>query len=302
MANALDEDAIRAAALEWLALETLDGEQPIERERLANDFAVDGVRFPLIDRGRGIRKPLGWRSALSITTAFPKSGVRPYLDDVGPDGLERYKFRRDQGGSAENESLRTAVRDQVPLIWFRGVAAGIFIATSPVYLIAEERAQEQFVVAATEAQRLVDLGSPLEISLRRYLLRQTRQRLHQPAFAYQVMTAYTQRCAVCSLNHRELLDAAHIVPDTHPNGLPVVSNGLALCKIHHAAYDRNVLGIRPDGVVQIAHRLLAEVDGPMLRHGLQDHHGRALMVIPRRSVDRPDPVRLEERYAEFSAA
>lgn len=42
---------------------------PITREQLTNDFYVSGGRFPLVDRGRGIRKPQGWRAALSIMTA-----------------------------------------------------------------------------------------------------------------------------------------------------------------------------------------------------------------------------------------
>jgi putative restriction endonuclease len=107
---------------------------------------------------------------------------------------------------------------------------------------------------------------------------------------------------VCSLNHRELLDAAHITPDSDPRGAAVVSNGLALCKLHHAAYDRNILGIRPDYTVEIHHRLLDEIDGPMLRHGLQGHHGRPLMQLPVRRSDRPDTDRLMERYRTFLAA
>ncbi len=116
------------------------------------------------------------------------------------------------------------------------------------------------------------------------------------------MIAYEIRCAVCSLNYRELLDAAHIVPDGHRLGLPVVSNGLALCKMHRAAYDQNILGIRPDHVVEIHHRLLDEIDGPTLRHGLQHHHGSKLMNLPRRRLDMTDPERLLLRYAEFKSA
>lgn len=48
------------------------------------------------------------------------------------------------------------------------------------------------------------------------------------------------------LRHADLLDAAHVLPDTHPPGIPVVPNGLARCKIHYAAYDRNILGVRPN--------------------------------------------------------
>ena len=87
------------------------------------------------------------------------------------------------------------------------------------------------------------------------------------------MRAYETRCAVCSLGHRELLDAAHVIPDSDPRGEPIVTNGLALCKIHHAAYDRDIIGIRPDYVVEVHTRLLDEIDGPMLKYGLQGHHG-----------------------------
>jgi putative restriction endonuclease len=301
--TAPDEQAIRAAALAWLHDVTLGGTVPVTREQLANDFHALGERFPLIDRGRGIRKPYGWSGALSITTAVPTSGrPRPYDDEEGADGLHRYKLRRDQGGTVENESLRTALRDQLPLIWFYGIAPGVFNAIFPIWLTAEEPDHDQFVLALTENQRTVHPNSPVEEAFRRYLVAETKRRLHQPVFASQVMLAYETRCAVCALGHRELLDAAHIIPDSDPRGLPVVPNGLALCKIHHAAYDQNILGIRPDLVIEIHHRLLEELDGPMLRHGLQEHHGRSLMQVPRRHADRPDPYRLDERYAAFRVA
>jgi putative restriction endonuclease len=99
-----------------------------------------------------------------------------------------------------------------------------------------------------------------------------------------------------------LLDATHILPDSHPRGEPLVSNGLTLCKLHHAAYDRNILGIRPDLHIEIRSDILAEIDGPILQHGLQGLQGTSLMVVPRRIEDRPDPGYLEERYGEFRRA
>ncbi|HEY6796607.1 MAG TPA: HNH endonuclease signature motif containing protein [Kineosporiaceae bacterium] len=303
MPGVSEEDEIRAAALRWVAMVTRDGQVPVTRAQLAGDFVWRGRRFPLVDRGRGIRRPAGWMSALSIVTAVAKSGgVRPYDDAIGPDGLHRYKLRRDVHGRAENEGLRNAMVAQVPLLWFYGEAPGVFQAIFPVFLVKEEPLLDQFVLApTTEAPGLVG-DTPIEGVLRRYLVAETRRRLHQPLFAGQVMMAYRTACAVCSLRHRELLDAAHIVPDVEADGLAVVSNGLALCKIHHAAYDSHILGIRPDLVVEIRHDLLAEIDGPMLRHGLQEHHGHSLMRVPERLADRPDPDRLERRYARFRAA
>jgi putative restriction endonuclease len=106
---------------------------------------------------------------------------------------------------------------------------------------------------------------------------------------------------VCRLRHVELLDAAHILPDSHPRGEPVVPNGLALCKLHHAAFDTNIMGVRPDLVIEVRPEVLQETDGPMLRHGLQEVDGTSLHA-PRRSDWRPGQKYLEERYEQFRKA
>ena len=134
--------------------------------------------------------------------------------------------------------------------------------------------------------------------VRAYATRDARIRLHQQRFKLDVMRAYRDRCAICSLRERALVQAAHIVPDVDPEGIAAVVNGLALCAIHHLAFDRNLLGIDPHGVVHIADRLRREVDGPMLRTGLQGFHGEAI-TVPRRPADRPDPLRLESRFERF---
>jgi putative restriction endonuclease len=75
-----------------------------------------------------------------------------------------------------------------------------------------------------------------------------------------------------------------------------------MCKIHHAAFDRWILGIRPDHVVEIRQDLLDEIDGPMLKYGLQGRHGQPLMKLPRARAERPDVELLEITYAKFRAA
>ncbi|GEL18351.1 hypothetical protein PA7_21880 [Pseudonocardia asaccharolytica DSM 44247 = NBRC 16224] len=92
------------------------------------------------------------------------------------------------------------------------------------------------------------------------------------------------------------------MPDRDEAGIAAVRNGLALCKIHHAAYDSLVLGIRPDLVVEIRADLLEEIDGPMLEHRLKGRHGQRLMAVPKVRAERPDVELLEQRYATFRAA
>jgi putative restriction endonuclease len=113
-----------------------------------------------------------------------------------------------------------------------------------------------------------------------------------------VLQAYKEQCALCRLRHQELLDAAHIIPDSEPEGEPVVSNGLALCKLHHAAYDRYFLAVRPDYVVEVNRKILEEEDGPMLLHGLKGMNGRRIHV-PRSASLRPSPDLLTQRYDRF---
>jgi putative restriction endonuclease len=137
--------------------------------------------------------------------------------------------------------------------------------------------------------------------VRRYATVDAKKRLHQDLFRSAVLNAYSERCSVCRLPRRELLDAAHIVPDNHPRGEPVVPNGLALCRLHHSAYDAQLIGIRPDLTIEVAQRLMAEHDGPTLEHGLKAFDGKSIH-LPRRQAQHPNPEFLGHRYELFRRA
>src|ERR1700731_2547280 len=47
-------------------------------------------------------------------------------------------------------------------------------------------------------------------------------------------------------------------------GQPIVSNGLPLTKIHHAAFDAHLIGIDPDYRIHVSARLLEIQNGPFL--------------------------------------
>jgi hypothetical protein len=80
-----------------------------------------------------------------------------------------------------------------------------------------------------------------------------------------------------------LLDAAHIVMDTDEQlGQPIVSNGLPLTKLHHAAFDAHLIGIDPDFRIHVSDRLLEIHDGPFLELGLKGIVG-TLIERPRRT-------------------
>lgn len=74
-----------------------------------------------------------------------------------------------------------------------------------------------------------------------------------------------------------------------------------MCSIHHGAFDHSLLGIRPDYRIEVRADVLAEVDGPTLRHVLQAVHGESI-EFPRERAARPAADLLEARYERFRAA
>src|SRR5438309_5170577 len=291
------------AAFAYLTEQTNHYGDVVPRSVLETGFVFEGRRVPVVGP-QGIFKPAVLRSGipLSITTAPVVEGrERPYEDEVGPDGFLRYRYRGTDARHHENVGLRAAMASQTPLVYFYGVVPGQYLAQWPVFVVGDDPGALAFTVAVDDPQVLDGDASVSEEvdARRRYVTRLARERLHQVAFRQRVIRAYRDSCAVCRLRHVELLDAAHILPDAHPRAEPVVPNGLALCKLHHAAFDRHIIGVRPDLVVELRADILAEVDGPMLTHGLQGVHGSPLLIVPRANKQRPDPDFLAERYELF---
>lgn len=298
----MDLDArIRAAAIEYV----------LERSRIQQgelgwmdlqNFAFEGRQVRLAGQ-RGIWKPQGLDLPISITTAPPRSGrPAPYDDEVGDDDLLRYRYQGTVPSHADNRGLREAMRRRLPLIYLKGVVKGIYVAAAPVYIVGDDPTQLTFTVAVDDQHALlpgfaVDEGN----ARKQYVTRMTRVRMHQQGFRVRVLEAYARRCAVCRLRHTNLLDAAHIIPDREEAGVASVRNGLSLCKLHHAAYDDDLIGIRPDLVIELPERVREEKDGPMLLHGLQEFHGQKI-VAPRQDHKKPDPQALEWHYERFRSA
>lgn len=287
-----EERLLRQLIMDRLAERTAHNGGFVTRQELSN-FELPGSTRRLIDTSKGIWNPRDLVATLSVVS----SPDGPYADRDIEGGLFRYDYRA--GSTAgDNTKLRRAAEYGLPLILLRKIATGVYVPVFPVYVVDDDVAARQFTFALDESLRFLPKPAEWTEDQRRYAERVVRQRLHQPEFRGRVIRAYATRCTICSLRHGELLDAAHITADTDADGLPVVTNGLSLCKIHHSAYDARLLGISPDYTVHIDRELLEEVDGPMLRHGIQAMHGKRL-ELPKRVSDWPDRDRLAVRFETF---
>ena len=295
----------RLAAFDWLRQQQAIYGEVLAREMLTVGFTCKGSQVTLVGP-TGIWKPRGFDLPLSITTVSDG----PYDDSFTTEGLLRYRYRGSDPNHRDNAGLREAMRTRTPLIYFHGVMPGRYVPVYPVFVLDDHPQELACLVAIDPAYTLQGAEVPSLgagdsdqsiLGVQKYVAAYVKRRLHQTLFRERVVAAYSSTCAVCRLRHQELLDAAHIVPDARPEGTPVVPNGLCLCKIHHAAFDQNIIGVSPDYVISVREDVLREIDGPMLKHGLQGVHDQAI-VLPHRQKDRPDRDRLAWRFDEFRKA
>lgn len=237
---------------------------------------------------------------LSITT----SPNGPYTDHIDSKGLLYYSYRGTDPNHRDNVGLRVAMENHLPLVYLLGLVPGRYLPLWPAHIVSDSPDMLTFSVSIEYVtQAALDIGSgenerQIAEVQREYTVSLTRRRVHQRAFRELVLRAYRDQCALCRLRHTELLDAAHIMPDSEPEGEPKVNNGLALCRLHHAAFDNFFVAVRPDHIIEVRPDVLEESDGPTLRHAIQGLHGQHI-VLPSRLDERPSIEFLDRRYERF---
>ena len=99
------------------------------------------------------------------------------------------------------------------LLYFYGIAKWPYLAFSPIFSIREFPKHHEFIVGLEESFSVTN-PIPKESLDRGYMNRLTKARIHQPVFRGGVINASETSCAICRLHHPDLLDAAHIIPDS----------------------------------------------------------------------------------------
>lgn len=106
-------------------------------------------------------------------------------------------------------------------------------------------------------------------------------RQRDPKFRQMVLRAYNYQCAICGFNMRHdnapiALEAAHIRWKQN-HGPCEVPNGLALCAIHHKAFDRGSIGLDENMRVMVSG---AVNGGGVVQRLFWDFAGKAIALPP----------------------
>jgi hypothetical protein len=178
-----------------------------------------------------------------------------YDDDLSDDGvIYHYPDTGRPAGrdAAETAALRNAFSLQIP----------IFVVTNSPSSATRRHVRVGWVIDVDDAgaQCLIEFADihrasasiseeataefRLEAS-RAEIARMARRLKRTPQFAFEVGKRCGWCCAVCSMQVRSLLDAAH-VRGVAERGSDDCRNGLILCKNHHSAFDAGLISFHPE--------------------------------------------------------
>src|SRR4051812_30073943 len=198
MPNELDAQ-IRMAAFEQVR-QLGEIHDHLTAAELKPGFAFQGERIPLINPQRGIFKPQQMRYLLSIKTVFPKPGRRVWYDDQrevyrqifeGDETID-YAFMGKHPDAADNRWLREAFENNVPIIYFLGIAPGHYQVMFPAFISGGAgRALKPRIACGMSDQKT--MAPPESARERRYALRAVKKRLHRASSREAVITAYNGR-------------------------------------------------------------------------------------------------------------
>lgn len=223
-------------------------------------FVTDGAEVYLKGQ-QGIFKPRELSHPLSITSTIDS----PYTDDL----IEGHRILYDFLPSTreyENDGLKRSAEAELPLIYLLQVRKRPnpeYVVFAPVFVVGWDDVTRQFLVDLSEQHpgksfpstrarvpgRQFELpaiptpNSPSEVRelARTYLVTTVEQRLYQARFRNEVLAAYRDRCAVCVLRIRPLLDAARVVPNRDARTAVTVNEGISLCATHFRAFEAGIL-------------------------------------------------------------
>jgi putative restriction endonuclease len=298
MYNSENDFSIRSAAFEWLNNLVQVHGNLLTYDLLKNGFIYKDEKINVVG-ATGIWKPRQCNYPISILTSV--NG--PYNDAFRDDNFILYNYRGTNADHHNNVGLRNALKEKVPLIYFLGISKNRYMPIYPIFIQHDDPQNLNILlqVDLRKVNEVQEFHDVIKDPVRDYITVEVKRRIHQEVFRENVLKAYKCQCSFCNIKHEILLDAAHIISDKKVGGEPVISNGLALCKIHHAAFDANLMGVSPDYIIKVNNRLLEEIDGPMLQHGIKELNNRKLLV-PSKKDWQPDPDRLMIRYKEFKVA
>jgi len=309
-------DLINSAFKHVKQLELLYGDS-IPSAVIEEGFLLNGELVRLDSRAVGIFKPKQMpEGVLSIKTTMSRDGAASiYNDQLTDDGYYQYSLQKGDPKGGRNVCLWHAYENKQPFIYFHAIAPAVYKALWPCFIdeiypdqgfarilvgIAKPSFDTNNLSLATSPTSSFEYNVPDEIESR-YLVRESKVRMHQASFRKAVLDVYKNRCAITGMAEARLIDAAHIIPDALIGTHQVVNNGIALSNLHHRAYDRKLIGIDADYKIHVSEALNEFGDNNFVQKAFHDYDQKTL-VLPKSDQCKPNKNYLAQMFESFKSS
>jgi len=138
----------------------------------------------------------------------------------------------------------------------------------------------------------------IENSERRKVVATIVRRYRLADFRKRVLGAYNYGCAMCGVQ-LDLIDAAHILPVAVDESTDHTNNGVALCKLHHAAFDRKLVSFDEDYRIEVSDTELKRLSDSRRGSGKDEFREmlKDALILPNDRRDYPPPTLIQRSRA-----
>ena len=304
------EMAVRESGWGFLHRSRL-GEHPAQYQIYRNglSYQVDIYIWNLTPGGKN-RPQDEWRIQVTGVRRFrqnpgSKTLILGWQDDLGVFVGFDFVRHRDELGVSPSIQLREAVLHQAVIDGFAPHNKGnneLAIAFRPDFIVSyvdnlealhacgyEDNEIEILNRIGQEPENVHDSEINDEVAVpRSYAVISTKRALRDIGFRRRVLTAYSHSCAICGIQLR-LIDGAHVLPASHPDSTDGTDNGVALCALHHRAFDRAFITFDSRYRIHINRDMFDELRETGYDDGLDrfENSLRSIISLPPDRRDRP---------------
>lgn len=310
------DDSLRLSGWQLLLL---NDEHPVRARAIQDDQTIDAWIhiWNVSSGGRPGSRPLERRvQVTNIGDRFRASpGVHTLILGWSPEAevFAAFDHRFHSGAIGTSSSLQTdlhALQDaaQNGIGVFAKNTGELSIAVRPDMLGVYLEQMDVLHASGMDGAMLDVLrrmaASPLDVEpddipkKRRRVMTTTLKLLRDRRFSQQVLDAYRHRCAFCEVQLR-LLDAAHILPVGHPDSNDKVTNGVALCALHHRSYDTGLVTFDCSYAIKVSPKSAADLKAEGRGGGIVPFRSalRPMLLLPPKQAFRPSPSMINKANA-----
>jgi len=263
---------------------------PGGNNRPADEFRIQKTISSLSDNPGEITLLLGWHSGYGVFAGFD---ISKHVGAVAAS--PSIQIREDALISAHTHSFAVHLRHN----------GEIAIAFHPEFLVdyaLNAKTLHATGVIDQDTALLNKLDSVTDDQVaavaaaeRKDVISQIVRKYRAHDFRRRVLSAYGHQCAACGVQ-LELIDAAHILPVAEPGSTDETTNGIAFCKLHHAAYDRNLLSFDHRYRIEVSSAQIDRLTESNLIGGLRQFQRnlRDAIILPADRRDYPSQAYIKQ--------